>query len=202
MASAGLPEHIETYLRTVEDNLRSLPPEEVAEIARELRSHIRDRIAGDLSDANVSATLKKLGDPREIARINLRMREHAAGRKSPSTVLRAVAQRAAFSARGLLSLLFSLAGYAFAGCWLFTAVAKPFAPNRVGLWVLPDPTGELSLSLGRREADFAGYELLGWWIIPIGLGIGIACCAFIYRLNLRTIRKMATLRSAARRLTR
>jgi hypothetical protein len=197
MPGAELPERIEAYLRTVKDHLRSLHPEEVAEIARELRSHIQDRIAGDLSDANVCATLEKLGDPRDIAAVNLRMRTAAGEGKSPRSLPRTVGRWAARSARGLLMLLLSLAGYGVAACWLFTVVAKPFAPDQVGLWLLPDATGDLTLSLG-RHADVAGNDLLGWWIMPIGLAIGIGCAALTYRLNARAFRKSAMLRGAAR----
>jgi len=200
MAGAELPEKIEAYLRAVAEELGSLPPAETVEIARELRSHILDRMAGDGSDAVVSVILKKLGEPQDIARVNLHMRMAPAGQNSPRPMRAALVRWTAFSARILTTLLFSLAGYAFAGCWLFTAIAKPFAPARVGLWVLPDPTGDLSLSLGRREADFGGHELLGWWVIPVGLVIGIGFGTLTYRLNLRWIRALGTPRNSMRRL--
>jgi hypothetical protein len=200
MAGVELPNRIEAYLRAVEEELRSLPPEETLEIARELRSHIQDRMAGYGSAANVSAILKKLGEPRHIARVNLQMRMATCGQNSPRPIRAALIRSTEFGARILLTLLFSLAGYAFAGFWLFTAVAKPFAPARVGLWVLPDPTGDLSLSLVRRAADFGGQELLGWWIIPAGLVMGIGCAALTYRLNLRWIRALVTPRRSVRRL--
>ena len=72
MVSAVRPEPLEVYLQTVEEHLKSLAPEDRSEIVRELRSHVLDRIKGDFSTATVNATLMRLGDPREIARINLR----------------------------------------------------------------------------------------------------------------------------------
>lgn len=75
--------------------------------------------------------------------------------------------------------------------------AKPFAPDRVGLWVLPDPTGDLSLSLGRHGTGAAGHDVLGWWIIPIGLAVGVACAVLTYRVDLRFIRQLARPQSTA-----
>ncbi len=146
------PEPLEVYLLTVRDHLQSLSPKDSSEIIRELRSHVLDRVKGDLSIATVSATLTRLGDPQEIARINLRMRAAAVAvaHPTPLTVARALRRLAAIGAKAFLIFILSLTGYAFAGCWLLTALAKPFAPDRVGLWMLPDPTGDLSLSLGRH----------------------------------------------------
>jgi hypothetical protein len=193
VVSAVHPEPLERYLQTVKVHLQSLSPEDSLEIIRELRSHILDRIEGDLSDATVSATLTRLGDPREIARINLRMRVAAVAvaRPTMSTGARTLSRRAALVGKGCLIFILSLIGYVFAGCWLATAIVKPFAPDRVGLWVLPDPTGDLSLSLGRHGAGAAGHDILGWWIIPIGLAVGAICALLTYRIDLRFIRELA-----------
>jgi hypothetical protein len=203
MVSAVRPEPLEAYLQTVEDHLKSLPPEDRSEIVRELQSHVLDRVKGDLSNASVSAALATLGDPREIARINLRMRVAAVAVDdgTPLTVARTLTRLAILGGQGLLTFILSLAGYAFAGCWLLTALAKPFAPDRVGLWLLPDATGDLSLSLGRHGAHAAGHDMLGWWIIPIGLAVGIVCAILTYRFDLRFIRQLARPQSIAGRLS-
>jgi hypothetical protein len=203
VVSAVHPEPLETYLQMVRDHLRSLSPEDTAEIIRELRSHVLDRVNGDLSDATIAATLTRLGDPREIARINLRMRVAAVavGHPRPLTVARTIARLAAIGGKGFLIFILSLTGYAFAGCWLLTALAKPFAPDRVGLWLLPDPTGDLSLSLGRIGAGAGAREVLGWWIMPIGLVVGITCAFLTYRIDLRFIQELARPQSTAARPT-
>jgi hypothetical protein len=191
------------YLRTVRDHLHALSPEDRSEIIRELRSHVLDRVKGDLSDASISATLTRLGDPREIAGINLRMRAAAVAiaHPTPLTVARTLWRLAAIGGKGFLIFILSLTGYAFAGCWFLTALAKPFAPDRVGLWLLPDPAGDLSLSLGRLGAGAAGRDVLGWWIIPIGLVVGAICAFLTYRIDIRFIQELARPQCATARST-
>jgi hypothetical protein len=198
VVSAVRPEPLEIYLQTVRDHLQSLSPEDSSEIIGELRSHVLDRVKGDLSNATVSATLTRLGDPREIARINLRMRVAAVAvvHPTPLTVARTTSRLAAVGGKGFLIFILSLTGYV-AGCWLLTALAKPFAPDRVGLWLLPDPTGDLSLSLGRHHAGAAGHDILGWWIIPIGLVVGAICAFLTYRIDLRFFQELARPQSTA-----
>jgi hypothetical protein len=115
----------------------------------------------------------------------------------PLTVARTLTRLASLGGQGLLTFILSLTGYAIAGCWLLTALAKPFAPDRVGLWLLPDATGDLSLSLGRHGAGVTGHDILGWWIIPIGLTVGIVCAVLTYRFDLRFIRQLARRQSSA-----
>jgi hypothetical protein len=198
MVSAVLPEPLAMYLQSVEDHLTSLTQEDRSEVIRELRSHVLDRIKGDSSDAAVNAALRRLGDPWEVARINSRMRVAAgsATHGMPLTLASTLARVATLGGKGLCTFILSLTGYAFAGCWLLTALAKPFAPDRVGLWVLPDPTGDLSLSLGRHGPGVAGYDVLGWWIIPIGLVTGVVCAVVTYRVDLRIIRQLVRRQSA------
>ena len=200
MVNAVHPESLDTYLQIVKDHLHALSPEDSSEVIRELRSHIMDSTQGDPSNEAVAATLAKLGDPREIARINVRMRMAAVAlaRPTPLTVVHALSQVAIIGGKGLWVLILSLTGYAFAGCWLATALVKPFAPDRVGLWLLPDPTGDLSLSLGRHGPDVVGHDVLGWWIIPLGLAIGAICGVLTYRVGLRFIRQLARAQSTAR----
>lgn len=193
MPNAKSDEPLEIYLRQVRENLRGLPESDASEIIQELRSHVLDRVAGDLSDTRVKEALASLGDPRDIGRLNSTMRvaARAAGQTSPRVVARTLAQLARLSVRGLITLLISLAGYGFAAVWLLTAMVKPFAPNRVGLWSLPDPTGDLSLSLGRHDPGLSGRDILGWWIIPIGLVVGLTAALLTFRYHQRAIRQMA-----------
>ena len=67
------------------------------------------------------------------------------------------------------------------------AVRKPMAPDRVGLWQLGADTYSLRLGFGQPAA---GRELLGWWIVPIGLLAGAACLWLTTRLGRRAIHRL------------
>jgi hypothetical protein len=192
MANARTSDRLDTYLKEVRDRLRGLPVSEIDEVVRELRSHVFDSTAGDGSDAAIAAALNRLGDPQEIARLNLSLRVASDTLQSiwPWNVLRGIVRLARLSLRGGFDLLVSLVGYSFAASWLITALAKPFVPGRVGLWQLDDPSGDLSISLGFRSTAFAGHEILGWWIIPLGLVVGLASAWLTYRYDLAALRRI------------
>lgn len=193
MPSARPSDDLEAYLRAVRAHLRGLPEAEIDEILRELRSHVLDRVGDGASPGALRDALARLGDPRDVARLNraARVATAALEENSPFAVFRTIGRLARLSMRGLSALALSLAGYGFAAAWLLTALAKPFAPDRVGLWQLPDQTGDLSYSLGRHGAGLAGHDILGWWIVPLGLVVGMAAGWLTYRYDLRVIREIA-----------
>lgn len=122
------PDALERYLQALRRELRGLPIEEVHEIERELRSHVLDRTDGDQSEMKLLAALDSIGDPREIARINLQLRG-AADISNAGIVETAPNPRHALTdiGRALLALMLSVIGYGFAGCWLVVALTKPLA---------------------------------------------------------------------------
>ena len=184
-------EKLTLYLKCVREELRGLPASVVEEIIQELRSHVLDRANGDLSSSNIEAIFDKLGDPHQIARINLATHASVESRNGGSlpTPMRRVANLIAMGTEGALALAISALGYGFAISWLMTAICKPITPAKVGLWSLPDPGGDLSLSLGRHAVGVVGHDVLGWWVIPIGLAIGVGVGALTYRYDLHLVRK-------------
>lgn len=202
MPSAKASEKLESYLNRVRHSLRGLSAAEVSEILQELRSHVMDFVAGDMSDARVALALEKLGDPQEIARLNMSMRVAAQSldRRSPVGVLQAIVRLSRLSVRGAFTLLVSLLGYAFAASWLIAASVKPFAPDRVGLWILPDKSGDLNISLGVVAEHATGRDVLGWSIIPIGIVLGFFFAYLTYRYDLSAIRRIAQSRQYTREI--
>ena len=152
-----------------------------------------DSVNGDFSQNALTSALATLGPPKQVAQINLRMRVASAevNNRTPWRAARALARLAFLGGEGLWVFILSSIGYAFAGCWLLTALAKPFAPDRIGLWLIPDTQGELSLSLGRHGAGAVGQDIFGWWIIPMGLMIAGACGVAMYRYDVRFVRRIA-----------
>lgn len=186
--------HLDTYLNQVQRHLTGLPPAEVRETVAELRSHVLDKVAGDLSVAGVEAALAELGAPREVARINVteRVAAELETNRSPWRVLRAVGRLASLSVYGLFAFLVSFTGYASALAFVATAAVKPFAWDRAGLWISSKGPDDIaaSLALGVTDKPHQGHELLGVWIIPIGIALGLLLAWLTWRFGLFSVRYM------------
>jgi hypothetical protein len=173
MTMAGdAQQRVEAYLGTLRQLLRGMNAEDAREIVEELRSHLMDRVAasGEATNAGVDAALAALGSPEELAKQymtqNLLARTEAS--RSPVRILESLFRWASLSAAGLVAAL------------------KPFHPQTAGLWLLRDSTGdpEISLRLGFGSVPGAGRDLLGWWIVPIGLLAGCAVVMLTTRIAL------------------
>jgi hypothetical protein len=186
-------EPLESYLGAVTAELRALPKSEIEEIVRELRSHVLERLQGERDEESVRATLARVGDPRAIALEHLEARSGRSEAERSTREARGFVQRILGRARAMARasgvVLGSVLSYGFAACWLFTALAKPFQPARVGLWLLPDASGDLNLSLGSHGAGAVGRDLLGWWIVPLGLTLAAALGWVTWRWNRRQIHR-------------
>jgi uncharacterized membrane protein len=177
---------VEGYLAEMRTRLRGLAEGEVAEVIAELRSHIDESSRTDA----VGAILTRLGSPAELASLyqTEMLFDRAAHSRSPWLLIRSIARWATFSIVGAFVLLTLIAGYVVAASFLLAALLKPFAPDRVGLWRLPN--GDYSLRLGFVEGPPAqATELLGWGLIPAGLVIGVVAFWLIPRFGRWAIRR-------------
>lgn len=165
---------IELYLRQVRSGLRNLPEPQVAEILQELRSHIVERAqsGGTLSNSVTEATLQALGRPLEVASLYVaeNVMARAESSRTPWMVLRSVFFWATLSLKGFVVLTVCLIGYMFGAAFFLAALAKPFNPHSVGLWMTG--SNSYSLMLGMTDSARPGRELLGWFLIPVGCSLG------------------------------
>jgi hypothetical protein len=172
---------IDSYLKKLREGLPGMRPADADEIVKELHSHIADKASanGELSDAGVEAALAALGSPEELAKEYLKddLLARMEASRSPVTILDGLFRWASLSKTGFFALLGTLVGYFFGFVCMLCAMLKPFHPNSAGLWKFLDKAGdpEFSLRLGFGPAPQNGQELLGWWIVPIGLGVGFIC---------------------------
>lgn len=183
--------HLDCYLDQVRRQLGGLPKAEVEEILAELRSHVLDKVEGAPTPARVEAAIEALGSPREVARLNLteRVAANLEADRSALRVFKAVGRLARVSVYGLFAFVISLFGYAAAAGFLLTAIVKPFMPDHAGLWRIPQPDGGYDYSVGTTDAP-KGYELLGWWIIPVGIAVGLILGWLTWRFGLFSVRRM------------
>jgi len=192
--------HLDCYLDQVRRYLKGLPKSEADEIVAELRAHVLDKVAGATTPNQIEAAIAALGTAREVARLNLteRVAADVEINRSPWRVLSAIGRLATLSAYGLFAFLVSFTGYGMAVAFLATAAVKPFAWRNAGLWVTskgPDDYSA-SLALGITDKPHAGHELLGVWIIPIGIAAGLILGWLTWRFGIFSVRVMR--RSAQR----
>lgn len=149
---------IEVYLRELRAQLHGAADAE--DILAEIRSHIEE------SGPDVAATLARLGTPAELATL------YAVDRSSSPTILvRGLFRWAKVSIGGFFALIGVVVGYGLTISFFLAALIKPFAPHRTGVWWLAGDEISLRLGLGGSPPTY-GHEVLGWWIVPIGLAAG------------------------------
>lgn len=195
---------IDAYLNTLRRLLRGMNEADARDIVEELRSHILDRAAasGEVTPAAVAQALTALGSPEDIASQYLTddLLKRAQVNRSPWLVLQSLFRWASLSFAGFWILMISLIGYFIAGSLSLCALLKPIHPTTAGLWLLPDSTDTvLSLRLGFGAVPVNGRELLGWWIIPLGLILAMGMVLANLHFGLWCIRTFWRRRSVAGR---
>jgi hypothetical protein len=180
---------IEAYLVRLRQLLHGMNSEDVREIIEELRSHIADKsaISGQVTAAGVDAALTLLGTPEELATqyTTDALLARAEVSRSPVRILDSLFRWASLSVAGFLVLLMSIMGYFLGSVLTLCAVLKTIHPNTAGLWILPNGADtEISLRLGFGSPPLDGRDLLGWWIVPVGLVVGCGLIVLTTRFAL------------------
>ena len=189
---------IESYLTRLRASLRGLPAEQVEDIAREIHSHLIESAGSDLE--RLTEALARLGDPAALGSAyrmdDLALRAQSS--RSPILLLRLVMRWATRSLEGLGALVVAVLGYGTALIALGCALVKPFMPDRVGLWVQKVPPDDWSFQLGRvATAPIDAREVLGWYIVPLGLLVGAIALTATSRYLLEKVRKFRSARSVS-----
>ncbi len=193
--SADAQQKMDAYLKVLSKRLRGLSDQNASDIVKEIRSHILDKaaVAEEVTPDSVASALADLGSPEELASQyvtdDLLARAQESG--SPWLVLRSLFRWASLSIVGLGALVFSVFGYFVAGSFALCALLKPLHPSTAGLWLLDDPEDvySFSLRLGFSSPPAHARELLGWWIVPLGLILAMGLVLFTFHLGLWSIRK-------------
>jgi Protein of unknown function (DUF1700) len=187
---------IDAYLSRLRARLRGINEQDVREIVEELRSHILDKasVGGEeVSAGAVGATLAALGSPEELASEymtdNLLARTEVS--RSPLRILESLFRWASLSIAGFFAFLASVVGYSLGVSFILCALLKPVHPQTTGLWILPARADDflISVRLGFGTAPPGSRELLGWWIVPIGLVAGCGLVMLTTRFGLWCVRQ-------------
>ena len=161
------------YLQQVNDLCGLLDKRQKTDILMELKTHLLESyIQLDSGDevSRITAAINKLGQPAEF--IPLWVEERLLDGVQPGSSTRNLVHLLKINAvKGMGQFLFSMMlglGYLLSFYFLSMSILKFFFPVEIGLYL--SPTGIPLLGYVVAE-DFT--ELLGYWLIPLGLAIGI-----------------------------
>lgn len=159
------------YFREVDHRLKPLIAERRAEIREELVAHVLDGMeaeAGDDEAARLQRVLTRLGSPSEYLDRVVGEHDGADSRTVTWKTRRALGDLGRTILLGASYLLGMMA--------LLLAVAKPFAPDKVGLFQMPGAWW----AMGYIDAEGA-REVLGYWLIPLMLALVFLAWAWFPR---------------------
>jgi len=169
---------IHQYLKSLSKYLARLEKPATEDVIREIESHIYDALEQREKEGNpasVEAILAGFGDPRDLAASYV---EHMLEGTAPPKGFRAIQRVKKGATRGLF-VATALVGFGFSLALLVTGIAKIFEPDMVGLWTTESAN---SVMMGIRHTPSDATELLGWWIVPIALGLGLGLAYWTKRL--------------------
>jgi len=197
MSSAEkLQQKVDAYLMQLRRSLGELPPDEVAEILKEIRGHILERAeaSGELTEERLVAILKALGTPEQIAPLYQADALVARARSSlsPRVVMRGIHRWSTLSAWGFVLFILGVVGYATGGALALAGLLKIFSPSHVGAWVGPHTLFDIGVN-----NDPTARDVLGWWLVPLGLVGGAALILATTRVLRWTLRFVRIARPTA-----
>ena len=179
---------VDAYLKSLRRELRELLDEDAQEIVEEIRTHIFDKTSGNESPEAVTATLAALGTPQELAERyrTQELLERARLAQSPKYLMRAALRWARLSVMWLLVFALSGLGYCLGGGLLLLGVLKLLHPGTTGVYgIWTDHERSFNWQGGPNKPG----ELLGWWLVPVGILIGGGLLLMTFRFGNWSIRR-------------
>ena len=195
MAMSDTERRIESYLSRLRKQLHRRSAGNWKESVSELRSHIVERatVGGEKTEASVEDVLQSLGSPEDLAEQYLT--DALPWDLEPNSArcgyTHGFSRWTRLIATGVPVLLLATVGYFFGAVLLICALSKLFHPDSAGLWRIPDVhdiTVSLRLGFGSGHPPVGSADLLGWWIIPIGLLSACLLLSMATRLALCSLR--------------
>jgi Protein of unknown function (DUF1700) len=193
--SGDAQQKIEAYLGRLRQRLRGMNEDDLRDIVEEIRSHITDKASagGVVTAAAVDSAVARLGTPEELASQYTTddLLARAEVSRSPLRILEGLFRWASLSVAGFFVLMGSLLGYFLGATLVLSALLKTIHPRTAGLWLFPSGPDdyELSLRMGFGPVPVGGREVLGWWIVPVGLFVGCGLVVLTTRFALLCVRQ-------------
>jgi uncharacterized membrane protein len=197
---------LEDYFDRLKSKLKNLPRSERQEILNEIRSDILTELdikkEEKITDVDILfSILKKLGRPEEVA-------DEILSKKLISFRGNFLKRFFIFTGRNLIGALarfmlsiLLLLFYFFGFLNIAMAFLKVFIPDKIGLFILKGEFagygfkfGSFDIGIGTRT-NICAEEILGFWIIPLGIFVGFFLIIAINYLDLKTRKVLRFLRA-------
>lgn len=172
-------ELIHNYLKRLSKYLSRLDKADADEVIREIESHIFDAI--ELQEQNgqqpdALSILNGFGEPRELANQYV---EHLLKGTPPPTGFKAIQSVKKGATKGLYYSM-GLFGYGVSVFLVMIGLAKLFMPDVVGVWSAAQGN---SVTITFSDHTYPNSEeLLGYWLMPIAITIGIGTARLTKRV--------------------
>jgi len=170
---------LEDYLQKLKEVLKPLPEKEKDEIVLEIRGHIQERMSqSSQAEDNVEAlksALVRLGRPEEYGSefVTDYLLSKGIERKHAGMIFRGLLRWGCNTLVGFFYSLFFFASYLISASFVLVGIMKPIFPEKVGFFLRNGRFENFGLIMGVTDSPNM-QEVLGYWIIPIALVIGIA----------------------------
>jgi uncharacterized membrane protein len=163
------------YFNRLDRLLRPLDETQKRELTLEIKGHLLESFAADQTGAEAERLLnaiERLGEPEEFIRPMLadKLLTKASRTLSPGAVLKGLYYHLVSGARRVFFGILFVLGYLLAVCFALMAVLKVFFPKHVGILLFEK--GDLVVGFAYDLKNLR-TEVLGYWIIPIGLGLAL-----------------------------
>ncbi|HVP36460.1 MAG TPA: hypothetical protein VMT04_05640 [Terriglobales bacterium] len=169
---------LDDYLQKLKDVLRPLPEKERDEIVLEIKGHIQEKLSqssqaeGD-KEALMNALIK-LGKPEEYGSefVTDYLLSRGIERRHAGMIFKGLIRWGCNTLVGFFYSLFFFVSYSISLSFVFIGIMKPIFQEQVGFFLrdgIPQNFGFIMGAIDRQGM----HEVLGYWIIPITLIIGI-----------------------------
>ena len=152
----------------------------------EIESHILDVLEAreEDSEITVESVLAGFGNPRDLAAQYV---EHILQGAPPPSGFKTIQKVKKGVTKGLYFTVTGL-GYVVSLILIFVGIWELLEPDKVGIWSTPHGQSVI-LGISNDPPAEGQQEILGWWLMPFGLGFGFVGLYLTYRVQsaLKTI---------------
>ena len=170
---------LENYLQKLKEVLRPLPEKEKDEIVLEIKGHIQERMAQSSQAEGESEALKsslaRLGRPEQYGSefVTDYLLSQGIEKKKAGMVFKGLLRWGCNTLVGFFYSLFFFASYLISASFVIIGIMKPIFPGKVGFFLKNGALQNIGLVMDAADRSNL-QEVLGYWIIPVALVIGIA----------------------------